>query len=633
MQGINTKSSKYITGQSEFLNLQNVDFQTFGSLSTTPGYTQFVFNGITGIITGISEFSSSQMNPFLFLIATTNTAAYNITGHTFQKSYDAIFYGQTLTPLGVSAGLETLMMYDFVRGSSALFGANQLDFFTAQQAPGPSYLMYSLPTPWVGNTTATYAGTTGGLSGILELDFAFVRRDGLVGPFSSATFLTNGQTSVVFTAPVIPTSTGVSYSNYGISGILVWYSLNNSSPKGSSLQIAPGATFGISAGATLGISSSFLINHNSVNYLIDINEPPEDIFGDYYLGSTTIDAGTGLLPNFHPFYGVNPGCLAQYNSQLFMGGFFANPSTVWFSNIGEFEKRDVENFFIVGDDDGDIVSNLVPYFTQLIVFKVNSSWMLSGTDPDTFALAQVTDQYGCLSNNSACIWADKLWFLDRKGVCEFNGANTRVVSTKIEPIFKRINISAARITSTMTHVKERNQVWCDFPIDGSSFNNIRAIYDYIADAWTTSVISQTTYLTKESKSYTLSLPYFGDYSGMIYQHGQSFTLNNGVAPTHVIQTRFLNDMGHSVEKMFRRLYVDATITAGSTQTWVANFYTDQGVTAALSMTLVLSDFQRRFDFGLPAADMSVEFIYSGGQFLKLNGYTIEYRFQRAVTSS
>ena len=162
---------------------------------------------------------------------------------------------------------------------------------------------------------------------------------------------------------------------------------------------------------------------------------------------------------------------------------------------------------------------------------------------------------------------------------------------------------------------------------------MRAVYDYLADAWTTVPIDQTTCLTKESKSYTLSLPFFGNYSGMIYQYGQSLTLNNGVGPTHVIQTRFIHDMGHSVEKQFRRLYVDALIPSGSTQTWVANFYTNQGSTAAMSMTLVLSDFQRRFDFGLPAADMSIEFIYSGGQFLQLNGYTIEYRFQRDTTYS
>ena len=369
----------------------------------------------------------------------------------------------------------------------------------------------------------------------------------------------------------------------------------------------------------------------SINKMVeDIHEANKQ--AGWYMGMTYLDAGTAFFP-FPPLGPVNPSPLEAYNSQLFMSGFVNNPSTVWYSNIGEFEKRDPENFFLVGDDDGDIVSNLISYFTQLIIFKVNSTWMLSGQDLANLSLVQATDQYGCLSNNSACVFEQKLWFLDRKGICEFNGANTRIVSNKIEPIFRRINISAARITAAMSHVKSRNQVWCDFPIDGSNYNNMRAVYDYLADAWTTVPIDQTTCLTKESKSYTLSLPFFGNYSGMIYQYGQSLTLNNGVGPTHVIQTRFIHDMGHSVEKQFRRLYVDALIPSGSTQTWVANFYTNQGSTAAMSMTLVLSDFQRRFDFGLPAADMSIEFIYSGGQFLQLNGYTIEYRFQRDTTYS
>lgn len=82
--------------------------------------------------------------------------------------------------------------------------------------------------------------------------------------------------------------------------------------------------------------------------------------------------------------------------------------------------------------------------------------------------------------------------------------------------------------------------------------------------------------------------------------------------------------------MFRRLYVDAAIPSGSTYDILVNFYTDQGTTAALSMTMTISEFQKRLDFGLPAKDMSVEFVYSEGNFLKLNGYTIEYRFQRSV---
>lgn len=615
--GINTKLSQYLTRITEFLNLENIDFRTPGSLSSFAGSTQISIDSVTGPISGIVQKTYGNLtalgSTLNGLISTTSFGgAYELTGYTFSNTYVPIYSGNsTFTPSSISAGFETYPMYDFSSGNY-LFGANAFEFWTAFNV-GPSYLQYSLPFPYTALDSSSFAGSTGGLSGLIEIDFAFIRSDGLVGPFEQRFFGATGSTGLTITTPSILPGWGVSYSNFGISGLLAWYSLNGSSPKGTSAIYAP--------------NSSFTLNDQFASYIINV--PPIDILGNFPLGSAGATFGAGLVIQAPPsIYSFNPRCIETYNNQLFMGGFQTNPDVFWVSLPGEFEKRDPENFFSVGADDGDIISNMKAYFTQIIIFKVNSTYAVAGDDPDNFAIAQTTNQYGCLSNNSACVWEQKLWFLDKKGICQYDGANTQIVSTRIEPIFRRMNIAVARITSSMVHVKERNEIWCAIPIDGAQYNNIIAVYDYVSDAWTTRTISNLSFLSETSKSYTAPLPYFGNYSGMIHQFGQSLLTDNGVPFTCRIKTRYANDMGNSVEKQFRRLYLDMTIPSGVTQNIGINFYADQGSSPYMSMTMSMTQFQQRIDYGIPAKDLSYEFIYNGGQFLQLNGYSIDFRYQR-----
>jgi hypothetical protein len=89
-------------------------------------------------------------------------------------------------------------------------------------------------------------------------------------------------------------------------------------------------------------------------------------------------------------------------------------------------------------------------------------------------------------------------------------------------------------------------------------------------------------------------------------------------------------MGNTVTKMFRRLYVDSTVPSGQTYPIVVNLYADRSTTPTYSTTMVLTGPQNRIDFGVPGKSIAVEMIYSGASFFQLNGFTIEYRFQRAV---
>lgn len=666
LQGLNQKVSQYITNQAEFLKLQNMDAQNPGALTSVPGTTQFLSVGTTGVINGIGSFfdyglTYSGGSPTYNIFATTQFDFGNITNNTYLSIYSFLFQ-KNPNPF-------TFANYNL------FYSANQYDFFvypsvtlsvgvtvisgltTIVENPYSNYSLarqYSLPKPLWGAVGDLGGVTTTGLTGTILLYSSFVRADGYVGPASGITLTMSGQLYIRLFGPTFPITAGITttlgFSNFDIVGTRVWmqYLAGNQStaypflngfagasgpygPFSDMLLTSYGTTFILSS---LGATECFLNDPNAgigfigqdANFAINGIADPDFYIGSFLFGN---QGDTGFSPNV-PVQPSNPAVLAQYANFLFMGGFLNSPDTVWYSRVGEFEKRDVDAFFDVRSNDGDIVTNLTSFFTQLVIFKINSTSVLSGTDPDTFTLSTVSDQYGCLSPNASAVFEQRLWYLDKKGIIEYNGANVQCVSNKVEPYFKRLNVVAARTVASMVHIKSENKVRTMIPIDGATYANLCIDYDYLANFWTTRTISNASALAITNVGVSNQVTLYGDASGMVYSYGQSLLSDNGHAFTCQLQSRFISDLGNSVEKLFRRLYLDASVPTGSTYNFLVNFYTNQGTTPALSTTMVLSSFQNRIDYGLSAKDLSVEIIYSGGQALKINGFTIEYRFQRAV---
>lgn len=657
--GMNTKASQYVTGPNEFLNLLNVDGRRPGSLSSFAGTTQFtVGNGSTSRITGIFDqytgyFSSAtfSLNTQSYaIIATDMYHACDVTGTTFPTIFSYL-YPNNINPMS------------FVQAGQ-VFGANGLDFWTK---PGITAWLFSLPKPVypiyytnfiVGFTSRVQYITTFGqtlaagapnfLQGNIVLYWAFVRADGLYGPMVYATYqLTPGAafSGIAVEMPYLNQNlgpTGISAGNFGISGIQAWLSIDRTGGSGIlSTPLGSKTLLGYS-NVTGGSGKSLLIGFSLELFTLLLPQP-EDFQGTYYYGagSTQGSDGSTYIGSY------NPSVTEWFSNQLFVSGLSQYPNTVFFSRIGEPEKSDYEDNFLVGIGDNEMVSCMKAYFTQMVIWKATSTWVLSGSDPDSFILSQVSPIYGCLSSRSACIWNQNLWFLDRKGICEFNGANTEIVSAKVQPLFDRMNVAAARTEAIMIHVKERNEVWCAIPVDGATRNNLLVVYDYLSGQWYSRSLSRPlTAMALISSGNNKQTVYAGwaadgavfghtglDNRGYISTFGSSFVNeDDGTALTAVIKSRFFcpENMGHSVEKMFRRLYIDATIPSGATYVLPVNLYTNQGTSPALSTTLVLTEFQKRIDFGLTGRDLSIELFYSGATFLQLNGFTIDYRFQRGV---
>lgn len=330
------------------------------------------------------------------------------------------------------------------------------------------------------------------------------------------------------------------------------------------------------------------------------------------------------------FATLPPQYVEIYNNQMFMCGFSQAPSTVQFSDIGNPESVQPQNNFDVRTNDGDWLTGMKSALQQLFFFKNKSFHVLTGSDPTNFVLNPISDQYGCISNNAVAVYESYLLFLDRKGICMFNGSNPQIISSKLDPIFANMNIQAAQNNAWMLHNKQRNQIWCGIPVNGSTLINQIVVYDYLLNAWTHFDGLNTACATPGYGSLPLQTVYFGGYSSYLGVFGSSITSDFGLTITAYAQTQYFSDLGQSVEKMWRRLMINTISGIGATSIWNIAFYANYMSAISLTASMGGISLTARYELGISAKALSVRFSTSTTtDTLQLQGLTVESRYQRA----
>lgn len=634
--GINTKASQYITDESEFLGLQNVDFRTVGAMSSAAGSTQYSLVGSTSKINGLQDYVKQLQLGFTTVVVagfTFSIPAYGTTTSIFAADSFNVsdIQGRTYAAFYQYAFPNNPAPTSFAFLNQQ-YGTNGQDFWTYPGGTfGSVFWQYGLGKPLSGGNGLAISATViaGGFSGTVTAFYALIRKDGLQGPALAVTlnqFISglpfNGQSTIIYVSPSGPNTQigtkGLSFGSFGVSGIRAWVQYNDAlyewpSLLGMTTTPANAQRLTLISDPTAGI----------LGFTTPAPNSPVDFLGTFLYGANSTQ-GSDSRQIATP---TQPKVIESFFNQLFS----AVGSRVFYSDIGTPEHIDYTNFFDVALDVSDDVSLMKTYFTQLVIAKPTRLYALSGSDPTTFNLQLVSTEYGCLSNRAACVWNQSFWFLDKKGIMEFNGANIVPVSNKVEDIFNRMNVTAAANEAVMIHVKEQNQVWCAIPIDGSVTNNIIVVYDYLAKAWTTRTppSGALTALSVVARGFNKETPYYGTSNGLVGTYGASFVGDNGTNFTSIITSRFIEDMGESVTKMYRQLYTDVTVPSGTTYQIQVNLFTDHDLTTAKYATLMtISQYQNRIQFGIPGKSMAVQYVYAGASFIQINGFTLEYRFQR-----
>lgn len=664
--GINTKASLYTNTPTEFRDISNLNFISMGALSKRPGTT--LFPGITfagtsagGVTSGVpdlrqitSGYEYSNLSGNSFLIISQFSHLYQVFNNGYSPLISYLGFNQPLNQIGT--------LWSFVTFVDHLFGCNGSEFYRisnkdiqGQITPQLNAFNYSVPSGAITYYSPLYptiitgnqiicdfapltipqtlgASTAMGLSGTYVMGYALVNDRGFIGPPSNGitfTFTAAGA-STFNAAAFVFGGLQTPINNYGVTAILLLRSeIDGVVMAGTTMVAIPpgnGATLILFDYGTTLLNTAIVASQD-----VDVTLTGGTTF---IIGYTGVPGYSGTL--YYDFI-QNPGTplfpryLEVYNNQMFMSGFSTMQSTFWWSEIGEPEGVQPGFNAEVRSNDGDRITGMKQYFGSLVISKRNSMHILSGSDPTNFTLQELSDQYGCLSHRAMVTWNNNLWFLDTKGLMEYNGANIRCVSTKIEPIFNAMNVDAAMDNACGIHVKQFNELWFSIPANGSTINNMIVVYDYNADSFTHYDGIQAQCLFNARAGMPISRPFYGGYTGGLMYFDPTLMSDNDKGITCSFDSLFLSARGQSVESMYRRFYLNVNPVLGFTQPITINFKTNFGTTTQLSRVMYQNPYQSRIDFGLSARTLQISMShYSASLPLVIDGFTVESRYQRSV---
>lgn len=641
--GKNAKASAFMLGTNEVLDILNFSFITPGSYVPRPGTTPLI-SGFTYAINSFTEFA--QLSGASYKIFQAGSTLFSFAGGTASPiralgnvSLTSTLFGYTIaagTPFAQGGTNSNLSLVPFVNrlfcaGGFGVSGGG--DFFKTDGVNSYNYSLPGIDLAGLSTFQEYFGSATSGWTGWYQYTFCWLNERGYIGPIyqPGASYTENsnpqfalGQQAISFGAS---SSTAITILFNSVLASLV--------PQG----------FGITACVVFRSQAASANPFTSViNNLYDLAVIPlsSTSFTDNGATYGPASAVGNTLFSQSLFFTNIPRVVDVYNNAFMMFGFSSLPSTVYFSDTSRGAEPELIGntaFIEFRTNDSDILTAGKNFLGQYSLFKTRSMFSLSGTG-FPYNNSQISGEYGCLSARAVVTYEQYMMFLDRKGLAQYDGANLNIISNRVEPTFRRMNYQAALNTAVMLHVKDRNEIWCAFPIDGATTNNHMVVYDYVANAFTEWRGPRIASLGLATDPTQFLTPFFGNYSGIVQYFNASLFTDNGIPFTCMVMPRYFGnqgqEMGYSVEKMFRRLYLNMfdPYNTGQTSAFQFNLMADGSTTVSQTQTFSITGngaTQTRLDFGIPGKAMTFQMFYvPQTPALQFSGFTVEYRFQRNV---
>ncbi len=685
--GINQKSSKYEMSTAQFLDLRNLDFDIPNSLQKRPGSTFAVTAGTTGPISSLFEFV--KLTGQSYIIAGSDTAMFYLQSNAYTLLDPGWNNGQPTDMLTFvnklwMANGQNWKQWDGLSGSASVapvglpvppaaigVTVNGQSFVLSNYAQIQNFVLPNASFMLVGGATHIHQGASWISRGVF-VAYSYVRNDGYYGPVDFINTARNivTQKSVANTEEFFAPSSNATLitfidgftapASYGISAIALWVAVDTVSIGSNLIGMPNGAQ---ARGGNLGFVSDSSLN--GIHFLgLTLNPNPDlsrfHLFTLIPVGSLfLVDVGTsyplfygatfgitsfsaldnvagpgigwsGMQNNF--FASFIPKYLDVNQNVMFASGFSGAPSSVLFSDLGQPEVYQPENTFEVRTNDGDRIYGQKAFNNQMIFMKEHSFSKLIGDNADNFQLIELSTDFGCLSNATILTKDQTLFWLDRKGILEYNGANWQIASGPIEGIFRRMNLSAAKEKAVGVHHMYRNQLWWGIPVDGATQNNITVVYDYLIGGWTFFDGYTTSSYTYAKGALSRPTVWRGDYSGIIHYTGESFYSDSGRGITCLALTRYENVGGEQQTTLWRRFFLDVAPAVGLTGPISGQVYANyDSSTVQATFMMFQSQFQSRAEMGIVGKAVAAQFSHSSASLpLLINGYSWANRGLRNV---
>lgn len=205
------------------------------------------------------------------------------------------------------------------------------------------------------------------------------------------------------------------------------------------------------------------------------------IFGMNGIDTPKYWVGSGGVSNWTASVGTIPNgkYLAYAANRVWVAGTVANPSRVYFSDLGDPRSWTATNVVDLDPNDGQVITGMARLGSNLIVFKGQKTFLIY--DLDTGANRPLSTSIGCVSHRSIAEGPQGLYFLSEdQGVFVTNGSKLEAVSDNILRTMDRIT-SGQKTNAAAEFYNDH--YYLSIAIDGATANNVTLDYDSTTSSW------------------------------------------------------------------------------------------------------------------------------------------------------
>lgn len=432
--GLNNKYEQNIIADNESPDCLNVVYDDRGGVQTRGGSSKFNSTAV-GSYTGDGLFTARFEDGTEKMIAWWNGTAYTAGTNTFVTIGSA----QSVWTAGVR--VDACMYQDLI-----FFGNG---FSTPYKYNGTEFTRHGITAP---NSTAANASGTAGSSGPAGGDvnykITYVNSYSVESDVSSQTAtLTIGSTATVSITclPVAPISFGVNARKI----------------------------YRRSAGSSGDYKLVTTVNDNTTTTFLD----------------QVTDANLGAVAPTDQ--GVPP--LWKYSvthQERVWAVSPTNPSYLYYSELGNPFVFKANNFILISDGDGEVITGLGVHANMTVIFKENSVWLIyqPDTDPTNWIRIKSNSKYGACSHHAQADYEGLKMFLGKRysktaGFLTLNGADTQPTATDLLATSVQSDVKSDRIEpdvfmfrnnalSRACGIEYKNKLWFSVPHDASTNNRV-----------------------------------------------------------------------------------------------------------------------------------------------------------------
>jgi hypothetical protein len=171
----------------------------------------------------------------------------------------------------------------------------------------------------------------------------------------------------------------------------------------------------------------------SVNYKIGVDDVVIIVSGSTPLkilwSATDSDYKVSALGGSPP----HASHICLHRDRIWMAGVDSAPNTVYYSNAydpedwstaGETGEITIESF------DGDVITGIANLLDDVVIFKNNSVWRITGDIPSEYAVEQIYAVEGTQAPDSICSDGNRCFYAGNDGIYQYNGVEASPIVTK-----------------------------------------------------------------------------------------------------------------------------------------------------------------------------------------------------------